>query len=71
MDTPQGQDAVKDAVKDPSFRPRFSRGLASNIKRAAALADMTVPQYLERVVGPQVQMDLRNRAIALADQGTI
>lgn len=67
MDSRQGQDAVK----DPSFRPRFSRALAANIKRAAALAGMTVPQYLEQVVGPHVQLDLRNRAIALADQGTI
>ena len=64
----QGQDA---SPKDPSFRPRFTRNLADNIKKAAGLAGMTVPTYLERVVGPFVQTDLRTRVVALADMGEI
>jgi hypothetical protein len=59
----QGQD-----VKDPSFRPRFSMRLASLIKRAAALAGLSVPQYLERVILPLVQTDLRARLDRAQDE---
>jgi hypothetical protein len=65
----QGQDVQgQDVVKDPSFRPRFTRGLASAIKRASALAGMSVPQYLETVVGPLVHEDLRKRVTRAAHE---
>jgi hypothetical protein len=60
----QGQDAQ---VKDPSFRPRFSKKLAANIKRAAALRGLTVPAYLEQHIGPFVSADLRGLVIEAAD----
>ena len=62
--TTQGQDAQ---VKDPSFRPRFSKKLAANIKRAAGMRGMSVPAYLEQHIGPFVSKDLRELVIEAAD----
>ena len=44
------------------FRPRLSPELEYNIKAAAALAKLSVPQYFEQVIGPMVMTD-KNRRI--------
>lgn len=43
------------------FRPRLSLELEHNIKAAAALAKLTVPQYFEQVIAPVVLSDMRAR----------
>ena len=43
------------------FRPRLSAQLEHNIKAAAALAKLTVPQYFEQVIAPVVLSDMRAR----------
>ena len=45
-----------------AFRPRLSAELEHNIKAAAALAKLSVPQYFEQVIGPMVMTD-KNRRI--------
>jgi hypothetical protein len=44
------------------FRPRLSDDHARELQTAAALAGLTATIYLERVVRPMVQADLRRRA---------
>ena len=43
------------------FRPRLSLELEHNIKAAAALAKLTVPQYFEQIIAPVVLSDMRAR----------
>tara|TARA_R110000851_G_scaffold26200_4_gene74563 strand:- start:184 stop:369 length:186 start_codon:yes stop_codon:yes gene_type:complete len=49
-------------VNTSAFRPRLSPELEYNIKAAAALAKLSVPQYFEQVIGPLVLTD-KNRRI--------
>ena len=44
-----------------TFRPRLSPELEHNIKAAAALAKLSVPQYFEQVIGPLVLIDMSRR----------
>ena len=43
------------------YRPRLSIHLAADLRVAAGLAGMTVPEYLEGVVAPVVSTDLQRR----------
>lgn len=43
------------------YRPRLSPSLAADLRVAAGLAGMTVPEYLEGVVAPFVSTDLQRR----------
>lgn len=43
------------------YRPRLSPELTTVLRTAAALAGLTVPDYLEQVVTPFVRTDLQRR----------
>ena len=45
----------------PEYRPRLSTELTAALRTAAALANLTVPDYLEQVVTPFVRTDLQRR----------
>ncbi|MAN61750.1 MAG: hypothetical protein CMI60_07360 [Parvibaculum sp.] len=44
-----------------NFRPRLTMRLTRDLRAAAALAGLTVPEYLSQVVSPMVATDLQAR----------